>query len=176
MSSEPSITLQNYIDGRLSPPLQGRYLDVFEPATGRVFAACPDSGDADIDAAVSAAQRAFPAWSALHPEERAGHLHRLANAVQARFEEFVAAESRDAGKPLALARALDIPRAMMNLRFFAAAAAQFASEAHTNADGLNYTLRQPLGVVGCISPWNLPLYLLSWKVAPALAAGCTVVA
>ena len=176
MSSAAPLSLANYIDGRLSAPQRGRYLDVFEPATGALLAACPDSDRADVDAAVQAAQRAFPAWSALHPDERAAHLQRIAAAVQARFEEFAAAESRDAGKPLALARALDIPRAMQNLRFFAAAASQFASEAHTNADGLNYTLRQPLGVVGCISPWNLPLYLFTWKIAPALAAGNTVVA
>jgi len=176
MESPALLTLTNYVDGRLLPPQGKRYLDVHEPATGAVFARCPESDRADIDAAVGAAQRAFPAWSALHPEERAGHLHRIANAVQQRFDEFVAAESRDTGKPLSLARALDIPRAMMNLRFFAAAATQFASESHTNADGLNYTLRQPLGVAGCISPWNLPLYLFTWKIAPALAAGNTVVA
>ena len=176
MDSSASITLTNYVDGRLVPPQGQRYLDVFEPAAGTVFARCPDSAAADVDAAVNAAQRAFPAWSTRHAEERAGCLHRIASAIQARFEEFVAAESRDTGKPLALARALDIPRAMMNLRFFAAAASQFASESHSGADGLNYTLRQPLGVVGCISPWNLPLYLFTWKIAPALAAGNTVVA
>jgi len=176
MSPDSTLTLANYIDGSLIPPRGGRYLDVFEPAIGQPFARCPDSDQGDIDAAVGAAQRAFPGWSTLHPEERAGHLQRIANAIQQRFEDFVAAESRDTGKPLALARALDIPRAMMNLRFFAAAASQFASESHSNGDGLNYTLRQPLGVVGCISPWNLPLYLFTWKIAPALAAGNTVVA
>ncbi len=125
---------------------------------------------------MAAARRAFPAWSRLTGEERAGWLHRLANAVQSRFDEFVAAESRDTGKPLALARAVDIPRAVLNLRFFAGAASQFASESHATSAALNYTLRQPLGAVGCISPWNLPLYLFTWKIAPALAAGNTVVA
>jgi len=176
MPSANLITLTNYIDGRLTPPRANRYLDVFEPAVGAVFARCPDSDSADITGAVAAAQRAFPAWSALHADERGHFLQRIAEAIQARFEEFVAAESRDSGKPLALARALDIPRAMQNLHFFAAAGAQFASESHSGADGLNYTLRQPLGVVGCISPWNLPLYLFTWKIAPALAAGNTVVA
>jgi aminomuconate-semialdehyde/2-hydroxymuconate-6-semialdehyde dehydrogenase len=176
MSDPALLTLTNYVDGHLVPPHAGRYLDVFEPATGQVFARCPESERADIDAAVRAAQRAFPAWSALHPDERAAYLQRIADAVQKRFDEFVAAESRDTGKPLSLARALDIPRALMNLRFFAAAASQFASESHTTSDGLNYTLRQPLGVAACISPWNLPLYLFTWKIAPALAAGNTVVA
>ena len=153
----------------------GRWLDVHEPATGAVWAACPDGDEAVVAAAVAAAQNAFPAWSALPSAERARWLHRLADAVEARIEDFAQAESRDAGKPLALARALDIPRAIANLRFFAAAATQFASESHAAPDVVNYTLRQPLGVVACISPWNLPLYLFTWKIAPALAAGCTVV-
>ena len=176
MSSASTITLQNYIDGALRPPNATRYLDVYEPATGQVHARCPDSDAEDIAAATDAAQRAFPAWSALPAEERAGFLHRIANAVQARFEDFVATESRDAGKTLALARSLDIPRAISNLRFFAAAVTQFASETHATNDALNYTLRAPLGVVGCISPWNLPLYLFTWKIAPALAVGNCVVA
>ena len=153
----------------------GRWLDVHEPATGAVWAACPDGDEAVVAAAVAAAQNAFPAWSALPSAERARWLHRLADAVEARIEDFAQAESRDAGKPLALARALDIPRAIANLRFFAAAATQFASESHAAPDVVNYTLRQPLGVVACISPWNLPLYLFTWKIAPALAAGCCVV-
>jgi len=176
MIATATLTLANYIDGALVPPRSGRYLDVFEPATGTVFAHCPDSDAADIDAATHAARRAFPAWSALSAEERAGYLQRVATALQARLEEFAQAESRDTGKPLALARSLDIPRAVSNVRFFAAAITQFASETHATHDALNYTLRAPLGVVGCISPWNLPLYLFTWKIAPALAAGNTVVA
>ena len=169
--------MTNYIDGRSSAPDAGRYLDVFEPAAGTVFAQCPDSDAADIDAAVAAAQRAFPAWSATPAPERARMLERIADLIEGRLDEFAQAESRDSGKPLALARSLDIPRAVSNLRFFAAAATQFASEAHAmGADAINYTLRQPLGVVGCISPWNLPLYLFTWKIAPALAAGNCVVA
>jgi aminomuconate-semialdehyde/2-hydroxymuconate-6-semialdehyde dehydrogenase len=173
----PSIPLlSNYVDGALVAPRSGRYLNVFEPATGSLFARCPDSDAGDIEAAVNAAQHAFPAWSALSAEERARHLQRVADLLQARLEEFAQAESRDTGKPLALARSLDIPRAVSNLRFFAAAITQFASETHATSDALNYTLRTPLGVVGCISPWNLPLYLFTWKIAPALAAGNTVVA
>jgi len=178
----PLPKILNYIDGRMAAPLGAEFLDVFEPATGARYALCADSTRADVDAGVDAAQRAFPAWSALPAAERARLLNRIADCVEARIDEFAAAESRDSGKPVALARSLDIPRAIANLRFFAAAITQFASEAHTmNADGgsydaLNYTLRQPLGVVACISPWNLPLYLFTWKIAPALAAGNAVVA
>ena len=168
--------LANYIDGRLSPPRRDAWLDVFEPATGHRYAVCPDSDAADIDAAVAAAQRAFPAWSATPAAQRAEHLHRIADLLEARLDEFAQAESRDTGKPVALARRLDIPRAVSNLRFFAAAITQFASEAHAMDGAINYTLRQPLGAVACISPWNLPLYLFTWKIAPALAAGNAVVA
>ena len=170
------LQLANLIDGRPRAAGEGGVLDVFEPATGAVFAQCPASDAADVDAAVEAARAAFPSWSALSGEERAGWLHRLANAVQAHSEELVAAESRDAGKPLKLAREVEIPRAALNLRFFASAASQFASESHHGQAGLNYTLRQPLGAVACVSPWNLPLYLFTWKIAPALAAGNCVVA
>ena len=166
----------NYIDGRLCAPRNGRYLDVFEPAIGAVYAHCPDSDAADIDTAVDAAQRAFPAWAATPVTQRAQILNRIADQIEARLDEFAAAESRDSGKPVALARSLDIPRAVSNMRFFAAAITQFSSEAHTTDEAINYTLRQPLGVVGCISPWNLPLYLFTWKIAPALAAGNAVVA
>ncbi len=172
-----SLTLANLIDGRLVPSTDGRQLEVFEPATGGVFAHCPDSGSADIDAAVAAAQRAFPAWAATSAERRAQLLCRLADLVERDLEELALLESRDSGKPVKLARSLDIPRAVANLRFFAAAVTQWASESHaTDAQTLNYTLRQPLGVVACISPWNLPLYLFTWKIAPALATGNAVVA
>ena len=171
------IKLGNLIDGRLVPPRTGRYLDVFEPATGAVFAECPDSGAADVDAAIAAAKRAAPAWAATAIEERARLLNRLADLVERDLDALAALESRDAGKTIKLARSLDIPRAVSNLRFFAAAITQWPSEAHPMEDrALNYTLRQPLGVVACISPWNLPLYLFTWKIAPALAAGNAVVA
>ncbi|MCE5234060.1 MAG: aldehyde dehydrogenase [Mizugakiibacter sp.] len=171
------LTLANLIDGHLQPPRHGRYLDVIEPATGAALARCPDSDGADVDAAVAAAARAAPGWAATPAGARARLLDRLADLVEANLDALAADESRDSGKPLALARSLDIPRAVSNLRFFADAITQWSSEAHAmEAGAINYTLRQPLGVVGCISPWNLPLYLFTWKIAPALAAGNAVVA
>jgi aminomuconate-semialdehyde/2-hydroxymuconate-6-semialdehyde dehydrogenase len=171
------LTLANLIDGRLQPAQDRGYIDVFEPACGAVFAQCPDSDATDIDAAVAAAQRAFPAWAALPAEQRAAYLDRLADLIERDIDALAALESRDSGKPVKLARSLDIPRAVSNLRFFAAAITQWSSESHAMGErALNYTLRQPLGVAACISPWNLPLYLFTWKIAPALAAGNTVVA
>ena len=169
------IELSHLIAGQAVPPRSGHSLPVVEPASGQPFASCPDGDAADVGAAVEAAEAAYPAWSALPAAERAAWMLRLADALERRCDDFAAAESRDAGKPLALARDIEIPRAVANLRFFAAAATQFASESHHGQAGLNYTLRQPLGVVGCISPWNLPLYLFTWKIAPALAAGNCVV-
>ncbi len=166
----------HWIDGKPRDPAKGRWLDVFDPARGTVASLVADGDARDVDAAVDAAQRALPAWSALPNSERARWLERLANALETRLEEFACAESEDGGKPISLARDAEIPRAVSNLRFFAHAATQFASESHHGEAGLNYTLRLPLGVVGCISPWNLPLYLFTWKIAPALAAGNTVVA
>jgi aminomuconate-semialdehyde/2-hydroxymuconate-6-semialdehyde dehydrogenase len=154
----------------------GAGLPVHEPATGTGYARCPDGDASTIDAAVAAARHAFPHWSQLPNDQRARWMNRLADGLEARSEAFAQAESRDAGKPLALAREIELPRAISNLRFFAAAAMQFGSESHHGQAGLNYTLRQPLGAVGCISPWNLPLYLLTWKIAPALAAGNCVIA
>ncbi|GGK05164.1 aldehyde dehydrogenase [Luteimonas terricola] len=154
----------------------GRWREVFEPATAEAYAEVADGDAGDVEAAVAAASEAFPAWAGLRNSERSRHLERLADALEARVDDFAHAEARDGGKPFALARDAEIPRAVSNLRFFAHAATQFASESHHGEAGLNYTLRQPLGVVGTISPWNLPLYLFTWKIAPALAAGNTVVA
>ena len=168
--------LTHWIDGKPVPPANGQWLPVFDPATRRPMAEVADGNDADVSAAVAAAEAAFPAWSALPPTTRARWMEALADAIEARLDEFAHAEAVDGGKPLALARDAEIPRAISNLRFFAHAATQFASESHHGQAGLNYTLRLPLGVVGCISPWNLPLYLFTWKIAPALAAGNTVVA
>jgi aminomuconate-semialdehyde/2-hydroxymuconate-6-semialdehyde dehydrogenase len=171
------LVFSNLIDGRQCAPLGGGYLEVTDPAVGRAFARCPDSGPDDVAAAVAAAARAAPAWARFPAEARARCLHRLADAIEARLDAFAEAECQDSGKPLALARSLDIPRAIANLRFFAAAAGQWSGESHAMEQGaINYTLRLPLGVVGCISPWNLPLYLFTWKIAPALAAGNAVVA
>ena len=169
--------IRNYIGGKLAPAASGTWLDDYEPATGKAYARVPDSSASDVDAAVAAAAQAFPAWSTLPAAERSQWLLKLAALVERDLEKLAHAESVDNGKPVDLARRLDIPRAVSNLRFFAAAATQFASESHAMEEGaINYTLRSPLGVVGCISPWNLPLYLFTWKIAPALAAGNTVVA
>jgi aminomuconate-semialdehyde/2-hydroxymuconate-6-semialdehyde dehydrogenase len=162
----------NYIDGELRPSSTQDWFEVWEPATGQRYARAAESGAKDVEAAVAAASAAFPGWRDTPAAERARWLHRLADLIDRDLEEFARAESRDTGKPVSVARSLDIPRAVSNLRFFAAAATQFASEAHAMESGaINYTLRQPHGVVAGISPWNLPLYLLTWKIAPALAAG-----
>ncbi|KRB04139.1 aldehyde dehydrogenase [Lysobacter sp. Root690] len=167
---------RHWIDGQARDAAGGRWLDVHDPANAQAYAQVARGEAADVEAAVAAAQAAFPAWSGLPNSERAHWLDTLANALEANLEAFAQAESRDGGKPIALARNAEIPRAVSNLRFFAQAAAQFASESHHGQAGLNYTLRAPLGVVAAISPWNLPLYLFTWKIAPALAAGNTVVA
>jgi aminomuconate-semialdehyde/2-hydroxymuconate-6-semialdehyde dehydrogenase len=169
-------TFHHVIAGTERPSHSGRTLDVFDPATGQIYAQVAAGDAADAADAVAAAQAAFPAWSALPSTERARWLERLADAIEAQLDDFAHAEAIDGGKPYALARDAEIPRAIANLRFFAHAATQFASESHHGQAGLNYTLRQPLGVVATISPWNLPLYLFTWKIAPALAAGNTVVA
>jgi aminomuconate-semialdehyde/2-hydroxymuconate-6-semialdehyde dehydrogenase len=169
--------LLNYIGGEHRPAKDAATLPVHEPATALHYADAPASKSGDIDAAVAAAHCAKDSWARTPAAERAALLHRLADAVERHMDELAEAESRDTGKPITTARKVEIPRAVANLRFFAAAATQFPSEAHAMEIGaVNYTLRQPLGVVACISPWNLPLYLLTWKIAPALAAGNTVVA
>jgi aminomuconate-semialdehyde/2-hydroxymuconate-6-semialdehyde dehydrogenase len=168
--------LTHWIAGEPREAAGGRWLDVFDPATGHAYGQVAAGDASDVEAAVAAAAQAFPAWAALPNSERARWLEKLADALEARLDDFAHAESRDGGKPIRLAREAEIPRAIANLRFFAHAATQFASESHHGQAGLNYTLRQPLGVVGTISPWNLPLYLFTWKIAPALAAGNTVVA
>lgn len=169
--------IENYIGGELTAPVLGRYLDNFEPATGQVYSQIPDSDERDVERAVQAAKAAFPAWSMTPAEERFAILMRLVGLIERDLESLALAESTDNGKPVSLARAVDIPRAMANFRFYATAGMHTANESHDTAgQAINYTLRQPLGVVGCISPWNLPLYLFTWKIAPAIAAGCSVVA
>jgi aminomuconate-semialdehyde/2-hydroxymuconate-6-semialdehyde dehydrogenase len=168
--------LRHWIDGRAREPGSGQWLEVSDPARGVGFAEVARGNADDVEAAVAAAQRAAPGWAALPNDARAAWLARLAAALEARLDDFAHAEARDGGKPLRLAREVEIPRAVANLRFFAHAATQFASESHHGQAGLNYTLRQPLGSVATISPWNLPLYLFTWKIAPALAAGNAVVA
>jgi aminomuconate-semialdehyde/2-hydroxymuconate-6-semialdehyde dehydrogenase len=169
--------LQNFIDGAYCAPKSGNYIDNYEPATGKVYSLIPNSDASDVETAVQAAERAYPIWSKMSAEDRSAILIRLSEGIQARMDEFVAAESRDNGKPVSLAAHVDIPRAVSNFHFFATAIVHFASESHfMEGVGVNYTLRKPIGIVGCISPWNLPLYLFSWKIAPALAAGNCVIA
>ena len=167
----------NFIDGQFRPPCSGKYLPDVEPATGRVIAEIPEGGPEDVDAAVAAASRAFPGWRRTPAEERSRILLRVADRIEENFEELARLESRDNGKTVGLARRMDVPRAILNFRFFATAILHAESRAHITDDrALNYTLRQPLGVAGLISPWNLPLYLLTWKIAPAIAAGNCCVA
>jgi aminomuconate-semialdehyde/2-hydroxymuconate-6-semialdehyde dehydrogenase len=171
------LRLQNYIGGELRPAAAGGWLPVHDPSRGVVHAEAPDSDADDVELAVQAAGRAFDAWTALGREGRSRALLRVADLIERDLEAFSSAESKDNGKPFSLARETEIPRAISNLRFFATAAIHFASEAHPMDDvAVNYTERQPIGTVGCISPWNLPLYLFTWKIAPALAAGNCVVA
>lgn len=169
--------LKNYINGELVEPRSGKYMDNIEPASGEVYSQVPDSDAADVQSAVEAAKAAFAGWSNTSLEDRMMILLRIADGIEKRMDEFVKAESKDSGKPQKLARAVDIPRAISNFRFYASAVQHFASESHQMPGvGVNYTLRQPIGVVGCISPWNLPLYLFTWKIAPALATGNCVIA
>ena len=168
--------LKNYINGKLVTPVDGNYIENVEPATGAEYSLVPDSDKQDVEKAVKAAQKAFPMWSGLPAAERSAWLLKIADTIEQRLDAFAKAESRDNGKPVRLAREVDIPRAIANFRFFATAILHGASEAHmTDQQAINYTLKQPIGIAGCISPWNLPLYLFTWKVAPALAAGCPVI-
>ncbi|BDS12306.1 aldehyde dehydrogenase [Aureispira anguillae] len=169
--------LQNYINGKLMPPCSEEYIDNFEPATGQVYSLIPNSGAEDVALAVQAAQAAFPAWSTTPIAKRSKILLRISTLIEENLERLALAESMDNGKPLWLARMVDIPRAASNFHFYATAIHHYAAGAHAMTNqAINYTLRDAIGVVGCISPWNLPLYLFSWKIAPALAAGNCVVA
>ncbi|REK58882.1 MAG: aldehyde dehydrogenase family protein [Bacteroidetes bacterium] len=171
------MNIRNYIDGAFSDPVGGQFLDNIDPSTGNAYGLIPRSQAADVELAVAAAKAAFPTWSSLSAAERSSWLMKVSNAIDAKLETLALAESKDNGKPLKLATAVDIPRARDNFKFYATAILHDAYETHDmGVDGFNYTLRQPIGVAGCISPWNLPLYLFSWKIAPALAAGNTVVA
>ncbi|TVQ58905.1 MAG: aldehyde dehydrogenase [Phycisphaerales bacterium] len=169
-------SLRNFVGGAWVPPRGGGWMDVVEPATGAVYARVADSGGADVDEAVRAAGEAFAGWAATPAAERSRVMLRVAALIEDNLEALARAESVDSGKPVALARRVDIPRAAANFRFFATAILHTRSDLHdTDGAALNYTLRRPLGVVGCISPWNLPLYLFTWKIAPAIAAGNCVV-
>jgi len=170
-------TIFNYINGEFVPAVAQKWLDNVAPATGQVYSQIPDSQSEDIENAYQAARAAFPKWSVTSADERMRVLSKIADLIASHLPELALAESIDNGKPVSLASHVDIPRAESNIRFFATAIQHFHSEAHIMEDkAVNYTNRKPIGVVGCISPWNLPLYLFTWKIAPALAAGNTVVA
>jgi aminomuconate-semialdehyde/2-hydroxymuconate-6-semialdehyde dehydrogenase len=161
----------------LLPPTAGKYFDNIDPSMGAVYGQIPDSDHEDVAKATAAAKDAFPLWSVMPVEKRSAILNKIADLIDRDHQKLSLAESVDNGKPVKLAQVVDIPRASANMRFFATAAIHFASEAHiTDEEAINYTTRTPVGVAGCISPWNLPLYLFTWKIAPALASGCTVVA
>jgi aminomuconate-semialdehyde/2-hydroxymuconate-6-semialdehyde dehydrogenase len=169
--------ISNYINGELVAPVSGKYIDNINPAEGTVYSLIPDSDEKDVDLAVTAAKKAFEAWSSMPVEKRSALMLRVADLIDRDLEKLALAESVDNGKPLKLAKVVDIPRASANMRFYATGAIHLESDAHiTGTEAINYTARTPIGVAGCISPWNLPLYLFTWKIAPALAAGCTVVA
>jgi aminomuconate-semialdehyde/2-hydroxymuconate-6-semialdehyde dehydrogenase len=169
--------LANYINGTLAEPAGGRYLDNVDPSTGECYGKIPASDHVDVQAAVEAAERAFPSWSQTSAAERSRILVRLADLISEHQAALAEAESIDNGKPRSLASQMDIPRAEDNIRFFATAILHWNSEAHImESRAINYTNRKPIGVVACISPWNLPLYLFTWKIAPALAVGNCVVA
>lgn len=169
--------IANYINGRLIEPKSKNYINNYNPATGEIYSLIPDSNDDDVNSAIESAKSAFPYWSKLKNSERSQWLEKISNEIHNQLDELAVAESIDNGKPLKLAKAVDIPRARDNFKFYASAIQHFASESHHTTEGMiNFTLRKPVGVAGCISPWNLPLYLFTWKIAPALAAGNTVVA
>tara|TARA_R110000822_G_scaffold236209_1_gene366857 strand:+ start:156 stop:1595 length:1440 start_codon:yes stop_codon:yes gene_type:complete len=172
------MNIKNYINGQFVNPIQGKYLDNFNPAIGEVYGQIPNSTKEDVEKAYEAAAIAFPKWSNTTLEERSSILSKIATLILDKLDFLAVAESKDNGKPIRLAKQVDIPRAASNFQFFANAITQFSSEAHESIglNAVNFTLRQPIGVVGCISPWNLPLYLFTWKIAPAIAAGNCVVA
>ncbi len=171
------MTIRNYINGAFTAPVEGQYLDNIDPSTGETYGRIPRSQQSDVNLAVSAAKEAFHAWSSLGIQERSRWLMKISDAIHDKLDVLALAESKDNGKPLKLATAVDIPRARDNFKFYATAILHDSYDVHDmGSSGFNYTLRQPIGVAGCISPWNLPLYLFSWKIAPALAAGNTVVA
>lgn len=172
------MNIQNYINGQFVHPISEAWIDNYHPATGAVYGQIPNSDSRDVAKAYDAAKAVFPEWSNTTLDQRSQILSRIAQLIKERLPELAAAESKDNGKPLTLASAIDIPRASANFQFFANAITQFASEAHESVGmgAMNFILRQPIGVVGCISPWNLPLYLFTWKIAPAIAAGNCVVA
>jgi aminomuconate-semialdehyde/2-hydroxymuconate-6-semialdehyde dehydrogenase len=172
------MNIKNYINGQFVDPIENNWIENYNPAIGEVYGQIPNSTKEDVEKAYEAAEKAFPSWSSSTLEKRSEIISKIADLILAKIDLLAEAESKDNGKPISLAKQVDIPRAASNFQFFANAITQFASEAHESIglNAMNFTLRQPIGVVGCISPWNLPLYLFTWKIAPAIAAGNCVVA
>ena len=172
------ITIKNFINGSYCESLTKDWLEVINPSNGEIYGKLPNSDTQDVQKAYEAAKKAFYNWSKVSVSQRSYILAKIGELIEDNLESLAAAESMDNGKPIRLASEVDIPRAAHNFKFFSQAITQFYSESHDqiSQQNVNYTLRQPLGVVGCISPWNLPLYLFTWKIAPALAAGNCVVA
>lgn len=171
------LKIKNYINGELIEPTAKQYIDNYNPATGKVYSLIPDSDEKDVQLAVEAAQKAFPAWSNTPKDERSRIMLAISDLIEKNLDRLAVAESVDNGKPVSLAKLVDIPRAAANFHFYATGILHYASESHSMEDtAINYTVRSAVGVAGCISPWNLPLYLFTWKIAPAIAAGNCVVA
>ncbi len=170
-----SNNLMNYIAGEFVRQSSEDWMDVFEPATGKQFAKVPHSGPQEVDQAVAAARAAQPSWGALSHSVRADWLDRIADSLEAKYEDIAALESRDTGKPIVLARAVDAYRSVANFRFFADLVREQGVERFEMSDATNIVVSKPVGVAALITPWNLPLYLLSWKVAPAIGMGNTVI-
>ncbi len=172
------MNIKNYINGQFQNPEKDEWLDNYCPANGEIYGQIPNSSKTDVEKAYKAAKMAFPTWSQTTLDKRSRILIKISELLETNLQRFAEAESKDNGKPVSLAKTIDIPRAASNFRFFGNAITQFASESHESVgqQAINFTLRQPIGVVGCISPWNLPLYLFTWKIAPALASGNCVVA
>ncbi|SHM76897.1 aldehyde dehydrogenase [Polaribacter sp. KT 15] len=170
--------IQNYINGEFANPVLDNWLDNYNPSKGEVYGQIPNSTIEDVEKAYLAAENAFASWSQTTLATRSKILSKIADLIRTKVTFLAEAESKDNGKPISLAKAIDIPRAAANFQFYANAITQFSSEAHESVglNAINFTLREPIGVVGCISPWNLPLYLFTWKIAPAIAAGNCVVA
>ena len=167
----------NFIGGQWLEPSSGEFLENVNPATGEIYGQIANANNQDVQLAVDAAKNAFTTWSVSTPEFRFKILNNIAELIDTHLDDLALAETTDNGKPLWLSKRVDIPRASSNFRFFATSIMHFATESHVMEDkAINYTARQPIGVVGCISPWNLPLYLFTWKIAPALAAGNCVIA
>lgn len=167
----------NFIGGEFCPARRKGELENYNPAHGEVYSKIPDSEDVDVQDAVAAAEKAFPGWAQTPVAKRVEYLRQMAQKISTMHGLLARAESVDSGKPISLAQTVDIPRSRDNFEFFADAMTQFHGESFlTGQRALNYTTYKPLGVVACISPWNLPLYLFTWKIAPALVTGNTVVA